>query len=71
MTNDEHVCNEREQDTAEQARCMTHEVRTYQTGRQVMVRAVRGARSVISSCDKRKESAHVGRTGAMSEGRMR
>ena len=35
------------------------------------MRAVRGERSVISSCDKRRNSEHVGRTGAMSEGRIR
>ncbi len=45
---------ERGQDTAEQARCMTHDGQTYQTGRQVRVRTVRGVRSVISSCDKRR-----------------
>ena len=32
----------------------THDVRTYPADRQVMVRAVRGERSVISSCDKRR-----------------
>ena len=37
-----------------------------------MVRAVRGERSVIShAVRKGKNSEHVGRTGALSEGRIR
>ena len=51
---------------------MTHDEQTYQTGRQVRVRTVRGARSVIShAVPKGKNSEHVGRTGAVSEGRIR
>ncbi len=51
---------------------MTHDMHTNQAGRQVRVRTVRGARSVIShAVPKGKNSEHVGRTGAMSEGRIR
>ena len=56
-----HRCAEREQDTAEQSRCMTHGEYTYRTDRRVMVRAVRGERSVISSCDKRRTLRARGR----------
>ncbi len=51
---------------------MTRYVCTYRAGRQVRVRTVRGARSVIShAVPKGKNSEHVGRTGAMSEGSIR
>ena len=49
-----HRCNGREQDTAEQSRCMTHDVCTYRAGRQVRVRTVRGVRSMTARCDKRR-----------------
>ncbi len=41
---------------------MTHDVRTYQAGRQVRVRVVRGVRSMTARCDKRRAfREHVGR----------
>jgi hypothetical protein len=60
VTNEEHVRNEREQDTAEQSRCMTRGEQTYQAGRQVRMRVDKGKRSVKShAVMKGKNSEHV------------
>jgi hypothetical protein len=62
---------EQAQHAGEQARCMTHDMHTYQAGRQVRVRAVRGELQRDSMLTKGKNSEHVDRTGALSEGRIR